>query len=290
MLDKLFQLDESTVRLAVFIGVFVVMALWELFAPRRGVVYGRGRRWVTNLGIVVADTVALRVLFPVLAVGMAEIAQARGWGLFSLTELPAWLEIASAAILLDLAIYAQHVAAHKVPILWRLHRVHHADRDFDVTTGLRFHPIEICLSMLWKFVVIIALGADPLAVLIFEVVLNGCAMFNHGNTRLPLAIDRVVRLVVVTPDMHRVHHSVIYRETDSNYGFNLSIWDRLFGTYIAQPRDGHDGMTIGLAAFQTVHPTELGWSLMLPFRNADDPSQWGVLHRRGQQGGGTSQS
>jgi sterol desaturase/sphingolipid hydroxylase (fatty acid hydroxylase superfamily) len=280
MLDKLFQLDESTVRLAVFIGVFAVMALWELLAPRRGVVYGRGRRWVTNLGIVVADTVALRVLFPVLAVGMAEISQARGWGLFSLTELPAWLEIALAAILLDLAIYAQHVAAHKVPILWRLHRVHHADRDFDVTTGLRFHPIEICLSMLWKFVVIVALGADPLAVLIFEVVLNGCAMFNHGNVRLPLAIDRVVRLVVVTPDMHRVHHSVIHRETDSNYGFNLSVWDRLFGTYTPQPRDGHDGMTIGIEQFRTRGDLRLDRMLIQPLKG---PASGYPINRRGKE-------
>ena len=209
---------------------------------------------------------ALRILFPILAVGMAELAAARGWGLFALTDLPVWFEVTAAVVLLDLAIYGQHVASHKVPVLWRVHKVHHADRDIDVTTGLRFHPIEICLSMLYKFVVVIALGAPAFAVFLFEVLLNGTAMFNHSNVKLPGPLDRVVRLLIVTPDMHRVHHSVIHREHDTNYGFNMSIWDRLFRTYTDQPEKGHEGMTIGLEPYQTEKPARLDWSLMLPFK------------------------
>lgn len=262
--------SEPVIRIACFAGVLIVMAVFEIVAPRRELVLAKHKRWFTNLGIVVVDTVALRVLFPVLAVGIAEIAAARGWGLLAWTDLPVWLEIVIAVVLLDLAIYGQHVASHKVPILWRVHKVHHADRDIDVTTGLRFHPIEICLSMLYKFVVIIALGAPALAVFIFEVLLNGTAMFNHSNVKLPGALDRIVRTVIVTPDMHRVHHSIIQREHDTNYGFNLSVWDRLFRTYTDQPKFGHDGMTIGLAPYQTEKPARLDWALALPFMKARD--------------------
>lgn len=258
--------SEPAIRLICFVGVLSAMALFELAAPRRRLVLGRTWRWFTNLGLVVIDTVALRVLFPFLAVGMAEIAAARGWGLFNWIDLPLWFEVAAAVILLDLAIYAQHVASHRIPLLWRVHQVHHADRDIDVTTGLRFHPVEICLSMLWKFVVVIALGPTGFAVFLFEVILNGTAMFNHSNVRLPLALDRIVRLAVVTPDMHRVHHSVIRREHDTNYGFSLSVWDRFFRTYTDQPEKGHDGMTIGLNPYQTDRPARLDWSLLLPFR------------------------
>ena len=197
---------------------------------------------------------------------MAEITTANGWGILSWIDWPFWLEVAVAAVLLDMAIYWQHVASHKIPVLWRVHRVHHADRDIDATTGIRFHPVEIVLSMLYKFVVIIALGAPALGVFIFEVLLNGSAMFNHANLKLPAWLDRVLRTLIVTPDMHRVHHSVIHHETDSNYGFNLSIWDRLFGSYIDQPEKGHDGMTIGLNDYQTDNPSRLDWSLLLPFR------------------------
>ncbi len=257
--------SEPAIRLICFFGVLVVMALFEIMAPRRDLVLAKPKRWFTNLGLVAIDTVALRVLFPILAVGMAEIAAAGGWGLFALTDLPVWLEVTAAVVLLDLAIYGQHVASHKVPVLWRVHKVHHADRDIDVTTGLRFHPIEICLSMLYKFVVIIALGAPAFAVFLFEVLLNGTAMFNHSNVKLPGPVDRLVRLAVVTPDMHRVHHSVIHAEHDTNYGFNLSIWDRLFRTYTDQPEKGHEGMTIGLEPYQTEKPARLDWVLALPF-------------------------
>ncbi len=258
--------NEPLIRMTVFGGVLAVMAISEAMLPRKDRTQPRAGRWFTNLGLVVVDTLALRLLFPVLAVGMAEIATANGWGLLAWTDWPLWLEVAIAAILLDMAIYGQHVASHKFPILWRLHRVHHADRDIDATTGIRFHPIEIVLSMLYKFAVIIVLGAPALGVFIFEVLLNGSAMFNHANVRLPLPVDRILRALIVTPDMHRVHHSVIDRETDSNYGFNLSIWDRLFGTYIDQPRDGHDAMTIGLNEYQDNSPSRLDWSLLLPFR------------------------
>lgn len=258
--------NEPLIRMTVFGGVLAVMAVSEAMLPRKDRTQPRAGRWFTNLGLVVVDTLVLRLLFPVLAVGIAEIATANGWGILAWTDWPFWLEVAIAAILLDMAIYGQHVASHKFAILWRLHRVHHADRDIDATTGIRFHPIEIVLSMLYKFAVIIVLGAPALGVFIFEVLLNGSAMFNHANVRLPLPVDRILRALIVTPDMHRVHHSVIDRETDSNYGFNLSIWDRLFGTYIDQPRDGHDAMTIGLNEYQDNSPSRLDWSLLLPFR------------------------
>jgi sterol desaturase/sphingolipid hydroxylase (fatty acid hydroxylase superfamily) len=252
--------------MSVFAGVLGVMALAEAALPRKDRTQPRTTRWFTNIGLVVIDTLALRLLFPILAVGVAEIATRNGWGLLSLTDWPFWLEVVIAAILLDMAIYWQHVASHKVPMLWRVHRVHHADRDIDATTGTRFHPVEIVLSMLYKFVIIIALGAPALGVFIFEVLLNGSAMFNHANLKLPLWLDRILRTLIVTPDMHRVHHSVIHREIDSNYGFNLSIWDRMFRTYIDQPQEGHDGMTIGLEPYQDDKPSRLDWSLLLPFR------------------------
>lgn len=257
---------EQSVRLGVFAGVFLLMALLEAFFPRKERVLGRGQRWFTNWSIVIIDTLALRVLVPVLAVGMADIAAREGWGLFNLLDWPFVIEVIIAVIVLDLCIYAQHVASHKIPVLWRLHSVHHADRDIDVTTGARFHPVEILLSMGFKIVCVIALGAPAIAVFIFEVLLNAAAMFNHANFNIAQPIDRLLRLVVVTPDMHRVHHSVLQPETDSNYGFCLSWWDRIFRTYVDQPRDGHEGMTIGLEEHQTEKPAQLVWSLSLPFR------------------------
>ena len=268
MLDFQNPGSEGPLRLILFIGIFAVMALSEAALPRRERGRGRGHRWFTNLGIAIVDTLAVRLVFPVAAVGIAVIAEARGWGLFNIIAWPGWLEALIAFLVLDLAIYIQHVASHKFPILWRLHRVHHADPEIDVTTGIRFHPVEIVLSMGYKVLVVIGLGAPALAVFAFEVVLNGCALFNHANLRIPKPADAAVRLLIVTPDMHRVHHSTMRRERDSNYGFNLSVWDRLFRTYTDQPERGHLGMTIGLDQFPGDPPTHLGWSLALPFRRA----------------------
>jgi sterol desaturase/sphingolipid hydroxylase (fatty acid hydroxylase superfamily) len=260
MHDALFA-NEPFIRLAAFGGVLVVMALWELVGPRRPQSIGRGWRWPNNLGVVMVNTLLLRILFPVTAVGLALVAEARGFGLFNAIDVPYWVAVVASVVILDLAIYLQHVLFHAVPGLWRLHRMHHADLEFDVTTGLRFHPVEILLSMLIKFAVVGALGAPALAVLIFEVLLNATSIFNHGNVRIPQGIDRVLRWLVVTPDMHRVHHSIVVRETNSNFGFNLPWWDRLFGTYRAQPTAGHEGMTIGIAQFRA--PRELGLDRML---------------------------
>ena len=203
----------------------------------------------------------VRLLFPAAAVGIAIWAQVQGFGLFNLIAAPPWLAVIVSIIVLDFAVWLSHLLSHKVPLFWRFHRMHHSDRDFDVTTAIRFHPIEIIVSMGWKVAWVIVLGAPAVAVIIFEIILNGTAMFNHSNTKLPLWLDRVLRMIVVTPDMHRVHHSVFRGETDSNYGFNLPWWDRLFGTYIDQPAEGHDAMTIGLPQWQDERPTKLGWSI-----------------------------
>jgi len=269
-LGELSQTTETILRLSAFIGIFVVMALIELAAPRRELHHSKPRRWLTNLSISGVNTLILRLMamlaVPVAAVAAAEWARIVGWGAFNLLGWPFWLEVLLAIIVLDLAIYAQHVIFHKVPVLWRLHQVHHADVDFDVSTALRFHPVEIALSMFIKIAVVLALGAPAIAVVLFEIILNGCAMFNHANIKLPGWLDRILRRILVTPDMHRVHHSTIPRETNSNFGFNLSIWDRIFRTYRAQPQNGHGGMTIGLNEYQSEDPTRFGWSLLLPFQ------------------------
>jgi sterol desaturase/sphingolipid hydroxylase (fatty acid hydroxylase superfamily) len=258
--------QELFIRLGFFLGVFALMGLWEVASPRRALTLTRGRRWTANVGIVVFNSVLLRIIFPTAAVGMAMFTGEAGWGLFNHFEVPVWAAVLLSVVALDFAIYLQHVMFHAVPILWRLHRMHHADLDYDFTTGARFHPIEILLSMLIKFAAIAVLGAPAVAVVIFEVLLNATAMFNHGNVRLPLGLDRVLRLFVVTPDMHRVHHSVHRDETNSNFGFNLSAWDRLCGTYRAQPRDGHEGMTIGIDGFRDPRQVDGLWGmLMLPF-------------------------
>ncbi|MCB1503440.1 MAG: sterol desaturase family protein [Hyphomicrobiaceae bacterium] len=245
------------------------MATAEALRPKRRLAHAKGRRWLTNLAIVAVDSVLVRLMgalaIPLVAVAAAVFAARQGWGLFNWLDWPIWLEIALAVVILDLAIWFQHLVSHKVPLLWRLHQMHHADVDIDVTTAIRFHPIEIGLSMLWKILCVVALGASPEAVLLFEIILNACAMFNHANVALPAGVDRLLRLIVVTPDMHRVHHSVIRSEHDSNYGFNLSVWDRIFGTYRPAPQHGHDGMTIGLTPYQSEAPTRFIWSLMLPF-------------------------
>ncbi|OYW62526.1 MAG: sterol desaturase [Rhodobacterales bacterium 32-66-7] len=258
--------NEPMLRLAVFLGVLIVMAGWELVAPRRRQDIPRVLRWTNNFALVVLDTVILRLTFPILAVGLALMAEARGWGLFNALDLPLWLAVLLSILLLDLAIYLQHVLFHAVPGLWRLHRMHHADLEFDVTTGLRFHPVEIVLSMVIKLAVVAAIGAPAVAVLLFEVLLNATALFNHANIRLPTGVDRVLRWVMVTPDMHRVHHSVIPAETNSNFGFNLPWWDWLLGTYRAQPKAGHEGMTIGIEQFRTRRDLWLDRMLFQPLR------------------------
>ena len=257
---------EPLIRMGAFAGVLALMALWELLAPRRPQAIGRRVRWTNNLGVVVVDTLIVRFLFPTAAVGIALLGENRGWGLFNNLALPSWIEIVAAVVLLDLVIYLQHVLFHAVPALWRLHRVHHADLEFDVTTGVRFHPVEIVLSMLIKLGAVAALGAPAAGVLLFEVLLNASSMFEHGNVRLPERLDRALRWVVVTPEMHRVHHSVVPRETNSNFGFNLSWWDRLFGTYRPQPTAGHEAMTIGIEAFRDPSELRLDRMLLQPLR------------------------
>jgi sterol desaturase/sphingolipid hydroxylase (fatty acid hydroxylase superfamily) len=258
--------SEPQLRIIVFLGVLVAMALWELVAPQRRREIPRVIRWTNNLGLVVIDTIVLRLSFPILAVGLAVIAKDRGWGMFNVIGVPEWGAVVTSIVILDLVIYLQHVMFHAVPALWRLHRLHHADLEFDVTTGLRFHPVEILLSMGIKLAVIMALGPPAVAVLIFEVLLNATAMFNHSNVRLPTLVDRILRLIVVTPDMHRVHHSILPEETNSNFGFNLPWWDRLLGTYKAQPKAGHEEMTIGIEQFRSTRDLWLDRMLVQPVK------------------------
>lgn len=272
-MDEPAIINEGYLRLGAFLGIFFTMALLELAMPRRSQKASKTRRWTTNLLIGGIDSLVLKLMamlaVPIAAVAAAAWAETNQWGMLNFAELPGWVEIIIAMILLDLAIYGQHVASHKIPVLWRLHKVHHTDIEFDVTTAVRFHPVEIGLSMIWKVLVVLAIGAPPWAVVLFEIVLNGCAMFNHANIKLPAMLDRLVRMIIVTPDMHRVHHSIHRDEHDTNFGFNLSCWDHLFGTYTDQPRDGHTGMTIGQPNHLDENPTRLGWSLRLPFVPSD---------------------
>jgi sterol desaturase/sphingolipid hydroxylase (fatty acid hydroxylase superfamily) len=267
-LANLFVNHEMEIRLACFGGVLLVVAVWEFLAPRRALSIGRETRWPSNLVLVALNSVMLRIAFPFAAVGMAGLAAERGWGVLNILAVDSGVAAFVAILLLDLAIYGQHVLFHAVPVLWRLHRMHHADQDIDVTTGVRFHPFEIALSMGIKLAVVVLLGAPPLAVMVFEIILNATAMFNHGNVRLPTAIDRLLRWIIVTPDMHRVHHSIRTDETDRNYGFNSPWWDRLFGTYREQPADGHKNMTIGIALFRDKKDLRLDQLLIQPFRNS----------------------
>jgi sterol desaturase/sphingolipid hydroxylase (fatty acid hydroxylase superfamily) len=257
---------EGWIRLVSFCGVLLLVALAEQTRPRRPLTVARRPRWFANLTIVIIDNLFARLLLPLLPVGMSGIAAVKGWGILNQVGVPFWFAIPAAVMSLDLAIYLQHRAFHRWGIFWRFHRMHHTDLDLDVTSGVRFHPLEILVSLLIKMGVIVIIGAPPLSVIIFEVLLNATSLFSHGNLRLPTAGDRWLRLLLVTPDMHRVHHSVIPGETNSNYGFNVPWWDRIFGTYRAQPRDGHDGMTIGLKEYR--NPLKLGlWGLLLvPFR------------------------
>jgi len=259
---------EPVIRLCAFFSIFAVMALWEIVQPRRALSVSKKLRWTSNLGIVVLNTIIARLALPMAPVAFAYVAVDRSWGVFNVVAWNGWVELVAAVVLLDFFIWLQHVMVHAIPLLWRLHRMHHADLDYDVTTGARFHPLEILLSLAIKFAVIALMGASPVAVLIFEVVLNATAMFNHSNVKLPLGLDAVLRLLVVTPDMHRVHHSAIPRECNSNFGFNLPWWDRLFGTYIAQPQDGHVAMTIGLDVFREERDERLDQMLIQPLRDA----------------------
>lgn len=258
---------EPVVRVGAFAGVFTLMALWELAAPFRKHRMSRGVRWPANMALVVLDTLFVRILLPTGAVGLAVYAQSSGLGLFNAWRLPELVAVPLGVVLFDLAIYAQHVLFHVVPAFWRLHRVHHADQDLDVTTGVRFHPVEIILSMLIKLGLVAIVGVPPAAVLVFEVLLNATSMFNHSNVRLPPVLEPAVRWLLVTPDMHRVHHSVVPAETNSNYGFNLSIWDRLFRTYRSGPAAGHDSIDIGLADIRDPAEQRLDRMLTQPFRN-----------------------
>ena len=257
---------EIGIRLISFFAILIVMASWEILTPRRTLTVSKSIRWSNNLAIVALNTIILRLIFPAAAVGIAAFAYSQGWGILHYLQLPFWVSVLISVIFLDAVIYTQHVLVHAIPILWRLHRVHHADLDFDVTTGSRFHPIEIIFSMLIKFAAIILIGPPVLAVLIFEVLLNATSMFNHANVRIPPKFDRVLRWFIVTPDMHRVHHSVEDDETNSNFGFNFPWWDRLFGTYRNQPRAGHEQMTIGINTFRDQqHCSWLPGMLLLPF-------------------------
>ena len=276
---------EAYVRFSIFLAVFVLLSVWELVGPRRDQTSDRVMRWPSNLGVIAVDTALVRLIFPVTLVGFALIVETRGWGLLRLINLPHWLAVVVAFVTLDLAIYLQHVLFHAVPALWRLHRMHHADLAFDVTTGLRFHPIEILLSMGIKLTVIAALGAPALAVFIFEVVLNATSMFSHSNIRMPDKLDRLLRWIVVTPDMHRVHHSIAANETNTNFGFNLPWWDHMFGTYRKTPAAGHQGMVIGIEQFRDRSELRLDRMLLQPFRG--DVGSYPIC-RRGERSSSSS--
>jgi sterol desaturase/sphingolipid hydroxylase (fatty acid hydroxylase superfamily) len=257
---------EMPVRLSFFFGVFAIIAVWEVRAPRRSLSVSKGLRWINNLSLIFLNSLILRFLFPSAAVGVAFVGQQKGWGLLNFYDFSFWSAVVIAVIAMDFVIYLQHVMVHAIPVLWRLHRVHHADLDYDVTTGARFHTLEIILSMLIKFATIIVLGPPLIAVVIFEVMLNATAMFNHGNIYIPEKIDRILRLFVVTPDMHRVHHSIKAPLANSNFGFSLPWWDRLFGTYIAQPVEGHIDMKLGVEDFRDPKQVDyLPGMLLMPF-------------------------
>lgn len=263
-----------------FTGVLIPLALWELLSPRRSLTTPKPGRWFNNMGLVLLNTLALRLSFPILAVDIAITAENNSWGLLNNFPLPYWISVVIGVIALDLIIYLQHVMFHTIPVLWRLHMVHHADLDVDVSTGLRFHPIEIALSMVIKMAAVAVIGQPAVSVIIFEVALNATSMFDHGNIRMPAWLNGALRLIVVTPDMHRIHHSVTIRETNSNFGFNLPWWDRLFGTYRVQPAAGHTNMVIGLAQFRDPGRLSLPWLLVLPF--VGDPGAY-AINRRGRE-------
>lgn len=266
MLSEISMNAEVLVRLSTFAGLFAVFAVWELLAPRRTQHHSRSVRWLNNLAIMVLNGLIVRLGIPLAAVGTAIVAQDQNLGLLNQVTLPAWFAMVVAILALDLILYLQHLVFHHVDFLWRLHRMHHADLEVDVTTGLRFHPIEIVLSMAIKMAAVLVLGAPVVAVIAFEVLLNASSLFNHANIRIPDKVDRIMRYFIVTPDMHRVHHSVVRQETDSNFGFNVPWWDYLFGTYRASPQAGHTGMKVGIEYFRTARDLWLDHLLLQPFR------------------------
>ena len=272
------MMNEASIRLLAFLAIFAAVAIWELASPRRQLSAPKALRWLSNICITVLGTAAVRGIFPVLAATLA--ANEISLGILNQGSLPYVFKVFIGVLALDFIIYFQHVMFHAVPVFWRLHMMHHADLDVDVTTGLRFHPIEVTLSMGIKLAAVVIIGPPVLAVILFEVLLNGTAMFNHGNIRMPQGADRLLRLFVVTPDMHRVHHSVVIRETNSNFGFNFPWWDRLFGTYRAQPAAGHDEMTIGLSQFRDQKQLTLLWLLALPF--IGNPGEYSI-NRSGRE-------
>lgn len=262
---------ENTVliRFGIFAGALLLFSCLEALFPRRERVQGRLRRWATNFSLVVSGTLSLMILGPLIAVGVAAWANQNNWGILNLIDLPVWIEFLLAFLVLDFSIWLQHVATHKIPVLWRLHKVHHADRDLDASSGVRFHPIEILLSMLFKCIIVLWLGPMVVAVVVFEIVLNATAIFSHANLKVPGKLDQSLRKLIVTPDMHRVHHSVIMQESQTNYGFNFSFWDRLFGTYQSEPVKGQTKMTLGLHDAQGSETQTLKWSLWLPFKRSN---------------------
>ncbi len=281
---SLFQFSEAAVRMTVWIIIFAVMAVWEVAAPRRALAAAKANRWFSNLVIAFTNVILVRIVFPIVPVALAAVAGAKGWGLLNRYDAPGWIEFIIAIALLDLATYLGHVMYHVLPPLWRLHLVHHADLDIDVTTGLRYHPVEIICSLLVRLSVVSVIGPDPAAVAVYEILLNGMVMFNHGNVLVPAGIDAVLRSVAVTPDMHRVHHSVVIGETNSNFGFVLSWWDRLFGTYRAEPAAGHEGMTIGLGRYRDAAGLTLPKLIILPA--VADTGGYDVNRRDPEEGAG----
>jgi sterol desaturase/sphingolipid hydroxylase (fatty acid hydroxylase superfamily) len=277
---------EPLLRLGSFLAVFTLMALWELASPRRSPQFSRVKRWPHNIGLLLIDVAVLRIVAPGAAIAVAVAGEANGWGMLNAPSLPAWLTIPLAVVFLDLVVYFQHVTFHAVPALWRLHRVHHTDLEFDVTTGTRFHPVEILLSTGLKCAAVAAIGAPAFAVLVFEILLNVTAVFNHSNVRIPLVVDRALRWLVVTPDMHRVHHSVLHNESSSNFGFNAPWWDRMFGTYRAQPANGHEAMIIGVDAFRTPEDLRLDRLLIQPL--LETPGGYPINRRPGTAEGPVS--
>ena len=268
MLELLLS-EEAVLRLSIFLVLFAIFAIWEIMAPRRNQSYSKVTRWFNNLSISAINVLTTRLLAPFTVIFVALYAQSSGFGLLNVIEAPAMISIVIAVLLLDFSIYIQHIIFHKVDFLWRLHRMHHADLEFDVTTAIRFHPVEIVFSLAIKMLVVLAIGAPAIAVVIFEVLLNGTSVFNHANIHIPTSIDKILRLFVVTPDMHRVHHSIIRKETDSNFGFNLPWWDYIFRTYRAQPELGHSGMTIGIEQFREQRELWLDRLLLQPFRKTN---------------------
>ena len=264
-MNNLIADSESSIRLAIFLGMFLLLAIAEVLFPRRKPAYSKPKRWLSNLGISALNTLVVRISFPIAGVAAAMLAQERQWGLLNQLPLAAWLNILVFLLLFDLAIYWQHRLFHVVPWLWRFHRMHHTDVDYDLTTGSRFHPCSILISAAIKIALVIVLGASAAAILTAEVVLNVTAMFNHSNLKLPQSMDHKLRKILVTPDMHRIHHSTDSIEHNANFGFNFPWWDRIFGSYLDQPKMSHEDMDIGITGFQERKSIDIFTLLIQPF-------------------------